>query len=274
MHVTPWRIELLGMLRASRGARSIERFSTHKTAALLARLAFYVGRAHPREELVEWLWPDDYSLGAQSLRQSLVTLRRLLEPADTPHGGVVIATRASVHLNGKVIQTDVAEFDSIVKSTAAQIDSDLKAALVSRAVGLYRGELLPGFYDDWVIAQRGRLSSAYAAAIRQLVDWHLATGDYDVASEHAHRWLACDPVDEYACLAAMQAEAALGRFATALRLYNEYRDLLFIQLATRARADYPAASRPADQSKKRPQDTCCLNPAQTGPSHEYRQRFF
>ena len=47
----PWRITLLGGLRAQLREREISRFSTQKTGALLAYLAFYRDRQHPREVL-------------------------------------------------------------------------------------------------------------------------------------------------------------------------------------------------------------------------------
>ena len=55
-----WRIELLGGLRACglpHGGRVITRFRTHKTGALLAYLAYHLRQQHPREVLIELLWP-------------------------------------------------------------------------------------------------------------------------------------------------------------------------------------------------------------------------
>jgi predicted HTH domain antitoxin len=50
---TRWRIELFGRLRAARDDRVITRFRTQKTGALLAHLAYYRDRLHPREVLIE-----------------------------------------------------------------------------------------------------------------------------------------------------------------------------------------------------------------------------
>jgi hypothetical protein len=43
----PWRIELLGCLRATRDDRVVTRFQTHKTGALLAYLAYHCQRPIP-----------------------------------------------------------------------------------------------------------------------------------------------------------------------------------------------------------------------------------
>src|SRR5713101_7635240 len=55
---TPWRIELLGRLRATQGDRVVTRFRAQKGGALLAYLAYHLDRPHPREELIELLWPE------------------------------------------------------------------------------------------------------------------------------------------------------------------------------------------------------------------------
>src|SRR5262245_9921321 len=83
----PWRIELLGGLRAAREDQSVTHFPTQKTALLLARLAYFPSRPHPREELIELLWPEaDPHAARQRLSQALSALRRLLEPRGA-HGG-------------------------------------------------------------------------------------------------------------------------------------------------------------------------------------------
>src|SRR6266571_3153776 len=99
MH-TPWRIELLGRLRATQGDRVVTRFRARKTGALLAYLAYHMERPHPRETLIEILWPEtDPSSGRSSLSRELTSLRRQLEPPGVPAGAVIIADRHSVQLN-------------------------------------------------------------------------------------------------------------------------------------------------------------------------------
>src|SRR5690348_6620829 len=77
-----WRIVLLGGLGAERDEHVVTHFETRKAGALLAYLAFYADRAHPREVLAELLWPDeDPDATRARLRQALAALRRALEPA-------------------------------------------------------------------------------------------------------------------------------------------------------------------------------------------------
>src|SRR5687768_6464890 len=95
-----WRIELLGGLRAMQGDREVSRFRTHKTAALLAYLAYHGHRAHSRDELVDVLWPDDeLEAGRSRLRVALSSLRRQLEPMGDPAETLFIVNRSSLRLN-------------------------------------------------------------------------------------------------------------------------------------------------------------------------------
>ena len=56
-------------------------------AVLLAYLAYHSHRSHPREELIEFLWPEsDPRAGSVSFRTALASLRRQLEPPDIPPG--------------------------------------------------------------------------------------------------------------------------------------------------------------------------------------------
>src|SRR5260370_40300406 len=110
---THCRIELFGGLRVEQADRLITRFQTRKTGALLAYVAFYRQRAHPRELLIEVLWPeDDIDSARQKLRLALTSLRRQLEPPGVPPGTVIMADRAMVQLNPAAITTDVAEVDA------------------------------------------------------------------------------------------------------------------------------------------------------------------
>src|SRR5215469_3973030 len=96
----PCFIELLGGLQIQQGVRVITRFHTQKTGVLLAYLACFLKRSHPREELIELMWPDsDLKDGRASLRMALSSLRRQLEPPGTPFNSVLLADRLNVRLN-------------------------------------------------------------------------------------------------------------------------------------------------------------------------------
>jgi predicted ATPase len=156
-----WAVRLLGALEARNGDARLTHFVSQPIAALFARLALLPQRAHSREELVELLWPGvDLTVGRNRLRNGISSLRRLLEPPGVAAGSVLVADRQCVRFAPGASRCDAVEFEAAVRA------GDAAAARAA-----YRGELLPGFYDDWVQDERQRL----AALFERLAEAHDGT---------------------------------------------------------------------------------------------------
>lgn len=142
-----WHLRLLGDVVLTDALGREHRLPGRTTTALLARLALVPDRAHAREALVELLWPGvALDVGRNRLRQALSTLKRLLDADD--HSGVLQAERMTLRLRPGALVCDAWRFEQA-----------LRAGALSEAAALYRGELLPGFYDDWVHDERQRLQA-------------------------------------------------------------------------------------------------------------------
>ncbi|MEP7099457.1 MAG: NACHT domain-containing protein [Burkholderiales bacterium] len=149
-----WQLRLLGGLRAQRGDAVLTNFSSRSVAALLARLALHPQRSHAREELIEMLWPGvELDVGRNRLRQTLFTLRQLLEPPGPMAAPVLLADRLSLRLVPGAIECDVLLFERCVREGRH-----------AQALRLYCGELLPGFYDEWIDDERVRLAALFDRA--------------------------------------------------------------------------------------------------------------
>lgn len=248
-----WRIELFGGLRALSGERVITRCRTYKTGALLAYLALFPGRAHSREELCDLLWPEaDLDAGRMNLRVALSSLRRQMEPPGTPHGAVLVADRSKIQLNPAACATDVADFEAALESSSRP-GAEETAALM-RAVGLYRGDLLPEIYDDWALGERERLAQAHLGALHRLTRRLTQAGDFDRALDYAHRALPLDPLCEKSYRLLMRLYGALGRPDAARQQFQTLTQLLRVEMnaapsaETRdlaARLDAPATEQQA-----------------------------
>jgi predicted ATPase len=146
-----WQVRVLGGLDADDGRQRLTRFPSRAVAALLARLAMAPERAHAREELVELLWPGvERDIGRNRLRQALSTLKSLLEPPGSALGPVLLADRSHVRVVPGALDCD-----------AVQFERQLRAGRAEAARALYRGELLPGFYADWIDEERLRLGGLH-----------------------------------------------------------------------------------------------------------------
>jgi len=231
-----WRITLLGELRAEQrhAQRVIRRFRTQKTGALLAYLAFYRDRNHPRELLIDLLWPDStVEAGRASLGTALSSLRRQLEPPGE-HAGVVINTdRMNVHLNPDAVTTDVAEFEALIRLASQGSGSHTeRVQYLLRASELYGGQLLPGYYEDWIGAEQARLAELFAeSVVRPLIRHFEQAGEPGSAVEHARRGVTAHPMSEEFHRDLMRLLAAAGQPESAISEYRRFERFLHEELA-------------------------------------------
>ena len=147
-----WAVRLLGAVEARSGhgeaAQTLSRWPSRAVAALLARLALAPERVHPREELVELLWPGvALDVGRNRLRQALSTLKTMLEPAGSGARPVLRADRLAIGVMPGALDSDVRQLERLTRAGQWHAVSEL-----------HRGELMPGFYDDWVVEERHRLA--------------------------------------------------------------------------------------------------------------------
>ena len=147
-----WHVRLLGGLCLDDGQQRLTRLPSRAATALLARLALAPQRAHAREELIEQLWPGvALDVGRNRLRQTLSSLKSLLEPAwRMPPQPVLLADRVSVRVAPGSLTCD-----------ATQFEQHARAGRADAARALYGGELLPGFYDEWIDDERLRLAALH-----------------------------------------------------------------------------------------------------------------
>jgi predicted ATPase/DNA-binding SARP family transcriptional activator len=221
-----WRIELFGGLRVVSDDDVITRFRSHKTGALLAFLAFYPHRSHPRDLLTELLWPEeDLDASRMKLRTALASLRRQLEPPGIPAGAVIMASRLAVQLNPAQVTTDVAQFEAALQAARVP-DTTEPIRRLEEAIALCRGPLLPGYFEAWVLPEQQRLSEQLHRALREVIGALEQAGDLPRALGYASRAVAADPLREEAHHELIRLHGAAGQPAAALRQYRELERLL------------------------------------------------
>ena len=188
-------------------------------------------------------WPDVLDESARtSLRSALAALRRSLGPEADRY---LLATRERAGLTDHV-ETDVAEFDLL-----------RRADRLEEALELWRGDLLSGLDDDWVLVARDEWRQKVGAVLGELATRAQNAGDLHAALAHTRRIVALDPLSEEAQRALMSRLAATGDRAAALVAYNRYADRLRAELRiapspiTRALAEELRGSGAEDKSAAR-----------------------
>ena len=226
MLLDPWRIEMLGGLRAQAADRTIDRFRTRQVASLLAFLAFYPDRPHSRDALAEMLWPDAQpEIARRNLRQALFYLRRHLTPLELPEETILKSDFAGIRLTPDGVETDVSEFVELLRR-AFDESAEGATELLIAATDLYKGPLLPELDDAWIEPERQSLRDAYLGAIRRLVR-SLADGrEYDRAIEYAHRAVREDRYREESHRSLIRLYLAAGRPAAAALQFDELKAAL------------------------------------------------
>jgi DNA-binding SARP family transcriptional activator len=136
--------------------------------ALFGYLLLNPGQAHRRERLAGLLWPDSSEENARSnLRHELWRLRKALEKTG---GSYFLVDNLTIAIDPKSdysLDVHILERVALEGSTA----EELMAAL-----SLYQGELLPGFYHEWVFVERDRLQVLFEARMARLLEILLAEG--------------------------------------------------------------------------------------------------
>lgn len=196
-----------------------------KLAGLLAYLACTAPRPQSREKLSTLLWGSHFDMQAkQNLRQALARLRRMLGQDAVQSNG------DSVWLNAASVDSDVRRFEALIHEGSREA--------LSAAADLYRGRLIDDIavseegWNDWLTAERERLLELALGGLVRLGEQELAAGHSEPALKVARRAVALDGLREDAHRLVLQALAATGRKAEALKHYQDFAALLKRELNT------------------------------------------
>ncbi len=151
-----------------------------------------------------------------------------------PGGRVLAAVRSRVELEGDV-SVDVRQAMDAAHRRFAD-----PAECVDP--GLLTGELLPGWYEDWVLVERERIRQVCLAAAEQMAQSLLARGDARRAIEAASAVVAAEPLRETAHRVLIDAYVSTGNRGEALRQYERCRTLLHEELGLLPGAALAAAA--------------------------------
>jgi DNA-binding SARP family transcriptional activator/predicted ATPase len=217
--VTSLQFYLLGSLVLRSGGQPLRLPPTSKSQSLLAFLALHRNMPQRRERLIDMYWGErPERSGRRSLSTALWHIRRCL-----PDTSILVSDAHAVHLDGHAdLWLDAGEFEALVSSA--------DPAALESALDLYRGDLLEGFYDDWILGERYRLEALFLEALARLMVYYESAGNHQAALARAKRLLARDPLREDAHRLAMRAYCRLGQRHAALEQYHRCQQALLAGL--------------------------------------------
>jgi DNA-binding SARP family transcriptional activator len=188
---------------------------------LLAFLALHE-RPLLRPFVAGTLWldtPEDRA--AANLRSSLWRLHR-------PGHKLVEATNLQLRLAPEV-RVDVRETAALAHDLLTAPEGFVETGLDLDGAGL-TGELLPDWYDDWVLIERERLRQLCLHALEALGERLIAAGKLTGALEAALAAVAIEPLRESAHRLLIKVHLAEGNAGEAIRQFRFCRRLLREQL--------------------------------------------
>jgi DNA-binding SARP family transcriptional activator len=167
------------------------------------------------------LWPDGGDLrAAGNLRSALWRLRGAgLDLLDCDN--VTLGLRSGTIVDVSVV---CGWASRLIDGTARVHD------LVATDVLGHMLDLLPGWYDDWVIFERERIQQRLIHALEALSRRLVSESRHADAIEAAMRALAADPLRESAVRALLEAHLAEGNLSEARRAYDRFADALTAEL--------------------------------------------
>jgi class 3 adenylate cyclase/DNA-binding SARP family transcriptional activator len=239
-------LSLLGGFELT-GPGGVVDLPSKKLAGLLAYLACTAPQPQPRERLSALLWGSHFDAQAkQNLRQALFRLRKVLGHDALASDGEVIS------LNAAAVLCDVGRFEALVRDGSREA--------LNAAVDLYRGRLIDDIavseegWSEWLTGERERLLDLALGALVRLGEHELAAGHAPHALKAGQRAIALNNLREDAHRLIVQALAATGRKAEALKHYQDLVALLKHELntepdvATRSLAAELRATEPPSRS--------------------------
>lgn len=166
-----------------------------------------------RSYLVGLLWPEcRESKALESLRVSVHLVSRQV-PGLLVNGGAVLSLSEGVDVDLHRVRAQMRALSQF----------GLNGNVASCLQQLRDAELLPGWYEDWVLFEQSRLRQDRLHAFQTIARQSLARLDSESAVEASEAALEIEPLYESAVALLIRAEKQQGNYAAALRAFEKYR---------------------------------------------------
>ena len=189
---------------------------TSRPAQLLfIYLVLHSGVQVRRDRLAGLIWPDSSEKQARSnLRHALWRLRKAFEEVSETE-------METIKANDETIRFDPAGDSFIdVALLDQKLSDETSIQQLTEALEVYAGDLLPGFYEEWIVLESNRLRSVFEARMGVLIERLLSAGQWAQVLEWGERWIALGGAPEPAYRALMIANSHLNDLSSVATIYQ------------------------------------------------------
>ncbi|MET1061098.1 MAG: BTAD domain-containing putative transcriptional regulator [Nocardioides sp.] len=208
-------LQLLGWWRLSKAGAPLQLGGREQR--LTALLALRGPR--PRVLVASTLWPDTREDRARA------SLRTAIKRTEEHAPGLLEADRWTVGLSRRV-RVDVHVLLRAIAAAPARQRQD-PSGLLSL---LECEELLPGWYDDWVLYEREKLEQQKIRTLENLATSAYDSGDWVTALDAAREASRREPLLDAMRSIVIRARLSLGDVSGAVHEYRRYRRFLALEL--------------------------------------------
>ncbi|HEX7994327.1 MAG TPA: AAA family ATPase [Streptosporangiaceae bacterium] len=202
------------------------RIRSSRTVALIGYLAAHPGSPQTRQRIAGLFWPESADGQAlTNLRRELHNLRQIMGDEQS----LVVSPRDLCWRDSPTCRVDLRVFDSerqAALDAAAAGDTASVLAHGDAALASYRGEFLPGSYEDWLLDLRSELERQCADLCDVIGQTRAGAGDFAGAAAAARRRIQLQPLEEVGYRTLMRLQADLGDRAGALSTYHHCASVL------------------------------------------------
>jgi DNA-binding SARP family transcriptional activator len=211
-------VKLLGQFEVRLDGIAID-IPSRTAQSLLAYLISNPGISFRREQLAGVLWPDSTEANSKGyLRNAIWRIRKTLKDISSDNSDYILSNKINITFNHKL--------PFWVDTQALEKSKGQSAQELLEETSLYHGELLPGFYEDWVVLERERLRTVFDRKMHRLLQFLIDEKSWEQVIEQAERWISLGETPEPAYRALMIAYASLGDKGKALTTFMRCLDAL------------------------------------------------
>ncbi|MCH6255640.1 tetratricopeptide repeat protein [Puniceicoccaceae bacterium K14] len=220
------QIRLLGEFRVTVDGQRVPALENARLQTLLAYLVLHAGESLKRSRIAFTFWPESEEKQAlANFRNLLHKLRQALPQIDS------CLTTDSKTITWKLDSNytlDVSEFKQATRFEPEPIEGNSQKAIkhLRETAALYKGNLLPDCYDDWVSNDRERLLLSAKKNLTTLVAKLKESGDYTNAIKYCSTLIQYDELREPSHYALIELHALNRDRASALQAYKQCDALL------------------------------------------------
>ncbi|MCW2915881.1 MAG: AfsR family transcriptional regulator [Actinomycetia bacterium] len=218
------RFGVLGPVMVWDGGGEPVRVPEVKVRALLADLLVHEGRPVSADRLIDDLWGEELPGNpANALQAKVSQLRRALGRDRVVHQ----APGYRLRVDDAGDEVDVARFRSLVAKARLAGDPRARAALLTEALGLWRGPAYADFADEEFVRTAAQLlTEQRLAVLEEQAEARLESGDHTLLTGELADLVARHPLRERLRAVQLRALYLAGRQSEALASYAELRDRL------------------------------------------------